>query len=143
MHSLKPTQNPNFFQHTFSNHIQEETSNAFKWTAARLAKASPWVLSLGLRDFGTVTEQGIVEEVPQFPFRLVFQPMVNTSQAIPTIWNATLFTDDLVNNLTLTNQLLFNVFAYADPVGMNITSPVLIGKIYSRGPAVKSIFADE
>jgi hypothetical protein len=47
-----------------------------------------------------------------------------------------------VSNLTIPDQLLFNVFAYAQPSDMENPNPPLIAKIYSRGPAVKSWFGD-
>ena len=51
------------------------------------------------------------------------------------------FTDHIVSSLTATNQLLFDVYAYAQPADVT-GSGVLIGSIFSRGAATKSFFGD-
>lgn len=59
--SVKGRPNPNFFGNRFSNHQIEETSVPWKYAAALLAEATPFVHTLGLKDFGTIGEDGIQE----------------------------------------------------------------------------------
>jgi hypothetical protein len=47
-----------------------------------------------------------------------------------------------VNTLTSSNELLFEVYAYAQPTDLD-SMPELIGKVYSKSAAIKSTYADD
>jgi hypothetical protein len=58
MHSFKGTTTPNFFQNHFSNHIKEDTDVWLKFLATKFAYPSPYVMTVGLRDFATYNQDG-------------------------------------------------------------------------------------
>jgi len=70
------------------------------------------------------------------PFRLSFEPLVSTSSTIPP---TEYFQDALLKTLSSGNQMLFKVMAQETPT----SGLTLIGHIVSRGPAVKSKYADD
>ena len=78
--------NPNFFKDNFYNHIKDNPDIGFKFAAMRAAEQSPYVLSLGLRDWGEFNELGFPDFEPRFPFRIVFSPQVTLGSYIPQVF---------------------------------------------------------
>ena len=111
---------------------------------------SRFPLTVGTKDFATYGQDGQKASDIRYPFRLVFEAQVSTPERNPQ-WpgwteetKAVPFQQDLVDSLTQSDQLLFNVYAYDQPQEMKDPSNLqLIGKIYSASEAVNSLWADE
>ena len=64
----------NFFSNDFTNHIEAATGKATKALAKKFATATRWIQAIGLKDWGTMGENGQTVSSPNYPHNLRFQP---------------------------------------------------------------------
>lgn len=147
MSSLKGTKTHNFFESNLRTHLMEPAEYDLFVLAgmAKLAEGSSYCFTLGTRDFSEYDAAGNPEYRPKFPFRLTLVPQVSLPEKYATASQRMYFNDAIAESLKRSEQLLFKVYAFAEPADTHTAShnPKLIANIWSKSGAVKSLFADE
>jgi len=138
MYTFAGQKSLNFFRHDVSNHppnLSAHISIGTKIGLHEFLKVSAYPTILGLSDVASADENGIKEEKPIFPFRIILHPLPNIRA---------LFPDENVNhNLTvqlqtLTPMTLYDVYAEEYP----FAKPVKIGYYEIATAPTTSSFGD-
>lgn len=112
MYSVEGQPSWNFFEKDFTNHIPEKISDfALKALAKKFAQATPFVSTLGTRDFATYDESGKKVD-PVLPFSLVFKPRAEVKKLFPTE-----FKQDYLEQLKSIepNTVLYDIYGNKGP----------------------------
>ena len=120
----------------FTNHIRESQGPLAKLAASKFAQTSIYTFTIGTSDFATYDASGNkVQGDPVFPFRIVFEPQlqIDESRSYDTESENYDFSQPLIDSLTNDNQLLFKVYAYAEPADIKDSNGAkLIGEIWTK-----------
>jgi len=138
MYSLLAQKSLNFFRHDVSNHPPNLSANIPMFTKVGIHKfltVSPYISIVGLSDVASVDENGIKEEKPIFPFKIILHPLPNIRD---------LFPDENINQKlhvqlqTLTPMTLYDIYAEEYP----FAKPVKIGYYEITTSPITSSFGD-
>lgn len=128
----------NFFENSMSNNIAPSVDQVVIDGLAHFASETDFPWSMGLSEFASVTQEGVAEEQPVFPWKLRFEPA--TAYANPIEDNNQF---DLQQTLKeIPAGVIYKVFAWDKPVELGGTE-TLIGELATESQLVTSNWADE
>lgn len=141
MYSVLGQESWNFFKNDFSNHIPEVKEKdipefALKLLAKKFSTATPFIATLGTKDFARFDENGNEEKDIRLPFSLVFKPNEKLRNALPDT-----FKENFLETLRKVepNQVLYDIYANDAP-----NSPLeKIGELKLLTKMVTSKFGDK